>query len=372
MRTAACLALLASIAFAQSQDDKPDQLFRNAVDAQQRGNLTAAIQDYEHLLRLRPNAVDAWANLGAALAHLGRFDEAIEKYRSALNLDPNNPDIQLNLALAYYKKGDFQSALHLFAPLAHAQPANLRLVILLGNCYLQIGDNNHAIALLLPFEAAHSEDLDLSYALGSALIRAGREHEGVPLIERVARQGHSADAYLLAGSTLLKLGESTQALHDLQAALNLNPNLPRIYTLSGMARESNGDDTGAETDLRKALQQNPDDFDANIHLGGILYLRRDLPAAKPYLEHALALNPSSTFAIYEMALWKSASGQMDAAVADLEKVERADPNWLEPHVKLAALYYRVRRPADGERERQIVDRISAQKQKQVPSQAARP
>jgi lipopolysaccharide biosynthesis regulator YciM len=62
-----------------------------------------------------------------------------------------------------------------------------------------------------------------------------------------------------------------------------------------------------------------------------------------------------------MALLKNASGQTEQAVADLERVERQDPDWLDPHVQLAALYYKVHRPADGLRERQIVARMSEKK-----------
>jgi hypothetical protein len=42
----------------------------------------------------------------------------------------------------------------------------------------------------------------------------------------------------------------------------------------------------------------------------------------------------------------------------MEEVVRADANWLQPHIELAALYYRVKRPEDGARERAIVDRLT--------------
>jgi tetratricopeptide (TPR) repeat protein len=125
-------------------------------------------------------------------------------------------------------------------------------------------------------------------------------------------------------------------------------------------RECAFDEKGAESDLRKALELNPKDFEAAAHLGAVLYTRRDLAEAKVYLDRALALDPASPFAIYEMALWKSASGQVNSAVADLEKVVRMDPGWIQAHVELAALYYRLHRQQEGLKERQIVDRLSAE------------
>jgi len=35
-----------------------------------------------------------------------------------------------------------------------------------------------------------------------------------------------------------------------------------------------------------------------------------------------------------------------------------DAQWMDPHVELAALYYRLNRPQDGAREKQIVDRLA--------------
>ena len=55
---------------------------------------------------------------------------------------------------------------------------------------------------------------------------------------------------------------------------------------------------------------------------------------------------------------------MEAAVKDLEKVVRAEPEWIEPHVELAALYYRLNRPEDGAREKQIVDRLAEEQRRQ--------
>ena len=45
---------------------------------------------------------------------------------------------------------------------------------------------------------------------------------------------------------------------------------------------------------------------------------------------------------------------------------RTDPNWLEPHIELANVYYRLHRPEDGAKEREIVGRLTAQQQTKGP------
>jgi len=142
---------------------------------------------------------------------------------------------------------------------------------------------------------------------------------------------------------------------------------PGIFTLVGTARDKTGDVKKAESAFREALKSNPDDFDANLYLGAILCKRRDLDEAKPYLERALRLNATSSMAQYEMAMLKSTTGQYESAAQDLEKLVKNDPQWLEPHVELASLYYRLHRPADGAKERQIVDQITAEQQAAGPA-----
>jgi hypothetical protein len=63
---------------------------------------------------------------------------------------------------------------------------------------------------------------------------------------------------------------------------------------------------------------------------------------------------------------KSTSGDYEAAAKELEGVVRDNPNWLEPHVQLTSLYYKLHRPADGAKERAIVDRLTAEQQAKGP------
>jgi tetratricopeptide (TPR) repeat protein len=362
-RTAALLAVMFSrLAF--PQEAKIDTLFQNAVTAQQRGDYGDAVQGYREVLRLDPNVADARANLAAALVHLGQFDEAIREYRTALQQKPSDA-IRLNLALAFYKKADFRAASGELQDLLKSDPKNVRVATLFGDCETRLGNGAQAITLLRPFAAEHPDDLDLAFVLGSALLQGGDTKQAIPLLERVATHGNSPDAYLLAGSAYLKLNDKGHALQDLQAAAGLNPNLPGLHTQLGIIAEGSGDDAGAERELRQAVQANGNDFPANVHLGGVLYNQRKLDEAKIYIQHALQLDPSSTFARYELALVESAGGQIEDAVADLEKVEQADPSWLDPHVRLAALYYKVNRPSDGLRERDTVAKLGAEQQKQA-------
>lgn len=363
------LLLCAPLAFAQSspaQKKETDRLLQSAVEAQQRGDLPTAIGDYEKVLRLSPKMAEVRVNLGAALADSGRFDDAIAQYRRALPDIGDKNAVQLNIALAYYKKGDLASASREFGVLHTLQPENVKIAILLGDSEVRLGRGSEAAEMLSPLEAANAENPDFEYVLGTALIQSGKRREGAQKLDALAKQTQNPDAYLLAGSTFLDLNDYERARTDLEAALQLNPNLPHIYTLTGMARDDVGDQPAAEMVLREALKRDPNDFNANLYLGSILYKRRAMDEAKPFLDRALALNPSSSMARYEVAIWNSKSGHYEEAAKALEQVTQTDPNWLEPHVELANVYYRLHRPQDGAKEREIVARLTAQQQSKGP------
>lgn len=362
-RIASLFVLAAGLANAQQPN--PDELLRRAINAQQSGDINEAIRDYRQLLELRPDTPEARVNLGAALVQLGQYDAGIKEYEQALPAVTNKNQVRMNIALAYYKKGDFQAAHDQFEVLRKTAPANAQLVILLGDTDLRLNRPEEARALLAPLEPAYSQNMDFEYVLGSALLKSGHRLDGVERLEKAGQSG-SADAYMLAGAALLNTDDFGRARRDLDAALQLNPKLPGIYSLAGTARNKDGDVKSAEDAFRQALALDPRDFNANLYLGAILYKRRQLDEAKTYLSRAVQLDPSSSMAQYEMAMWKSASGDYAAAVKDLEGLTARDPKWLEPHVELATLYYKVHRPADGVKQRHIVEQLTAEQQASGP------
>lgn len=364
MRWLLMLVLLVAASPAQQRD--PDRLLGDAIHAQQRGDYETAIANYRELLQLRPDNVEAKVNLGAALAHVGQFDDAIAMYKSALPALKDKNMVLLNLGLAYYKKGDLANAREQFTSLHQSSPNNVQAAILLGDTEIKLGDAESAVSMLEPLEAANGRNPDFEYVVGMAMIKSGHRRDGVPRVEKAGEIGNSGDAYMLAGATLLDLNDFEQARHDLEIALQLSPKLPGLHTMVGMSRDKTGDQKEAETAFRQAIQENPNDFEANLYLGALLYKQRHLDEAKPYLDHAVKLKPSDTMARYESAMLKSTAGDYEAAAKELEGVIKDSPDWLEPHVELTSLYYKLHRPEDGAKERAIVERITAEQQAKGP------
>jgi tetratricopeptide (TPR) repeat protein len=352
-----------------AQSSSPERLFREAINAQQRGDDAGAVLKYKELLRLHPEAVVVRVNLGAVLSNLKRFDEAIEQYRIVLAAEPKNKLARMNMAVAYEDKGQLGPAIKELESLLRDEPGDGQTALVLADCYLHVGRAEQAIALLDRFEHTEAENQDFELLLGSAQIQTGHAQEGVELVEKVANAAASADAFLLAGRARLSLSQFDLAGRNADAAMQLDPNLEGLQTLRGMIQEQTGNYDDAETTLLAALAKDPKDFDAHLYLGAIYYFRRNLQEASLHLTRALDIEPQSSQARFQLAHVARAEGDIPAALRYLEEVVRESPDWLQPHAELSALYYHLNRKEDGEKQKQIVDRLMLLQQ-QAQSKAA--
>lgn len=343
-----------------------DEYLRNGIDAQHRGDVKDAIEEYRKALALKPELVEARANLGAALSADGQFDAAIEEDTRALASAPDKAAVRMNLALAYYKKGDIPNAHTEFKAVHTARPRDISAAVLLGDTDIKLDRMADAVALLGPMEAGHESNTDLEYVLAFALIQTGKAEDGIPRMERVAQVTHSADSYVIAGDSLLRRNEFRKAAIDLDAAMELNPSLPGLHTMVGQAHDALGETDKSVPAFEAALKENPKDFTASLYLGATRLKQRDFESARPLLELALQLQPDWPLAQLQVAKLNGMTGKYEEAAAALENIVKKDPKWLDPHVELATIYYKLHRPEDGERERKIVEALQAAQQKAGP------
>ena len=354
----ALLAVLLTDA-ARAQDASPEQLFREAVEAQQRGEDALAVSKYQELVKLRPDIVEAHANLGAALSHLRRFDEAIAEYERALAGAPDRLQIRANLALAYYKAGRIERAATEFETLHNLAPQEKRITLLLADCWLQQGENRKVIALLEPLDPQYRDDLTFSYLYGTALVRDNQNGRSQEIMDRILRNGDSAQARILMASARMKRIDFLGAKADLERAIEIDPTLPGLHSLYGVVLDELMD-TRASAQYQKEVELNPNDFAANFHLGVYALHDSRLDAAEAYLNRALEIRPGDPGALLQFANLRSAQGKRDEACQILEGITKRYPDFREAHVVLASLYYRLKRRADGDREHELAQKLSAQ------------
>lgn len=337
----------------------PEILLKEAIRLHQQGQPAAAIPKYEAYLAERPRHPIALSNLGAALAAEGRYEQAAARYRSALEI-ADNPGVRLNLGLALYKQVLLEEAVEEFLRVRQAQPENRQVALLLADSWLALGEHGKVIALLEPLERLNPHDAAVNYLLGTALIRGGHVERGQVIVDRILRDGESPEALLLLASVQLAGTANKDALRSIEKAIAMNPALPGVWTVYGLARLNDGNPEGAKEAFLRELAAHPDDFEANLQLGALFRVERDFERARQHFEKARLLRPRSVALKYQFGALALAENRLGEALEQLEAVTREAPEFVEGHVSLATLYYRLKRKEDGDRERAIVQRLNEQ------------
>lgn len=348
------------------QAQTPQELVQDAQQKQRAGDLEGATAEYRQFLKLHPEATAIHSNLGAALAGLGRFEEAISEYKIALKQSPDLVAGRLNLALCYYKMGRIEDAATELETVHTKSPENPQAVLLLGDCYMRLGRENDVIRVLEPEEQKHPDDLAIAYLLGTAYIREKRVQEGQVLVDRILRNGDSAEAHLMLGTAKMGAQDFAGARDEFTKAVALNPNLPEVHVLYAKALMLTGDSDLSAKEFEAELRVDPYNFDANLQLGAMAKQEQDYEQAKKYFVRAGETRPGDPGVRYQLALLDVDQGALDKARATLEDLVKESPQFLEAHVTLALVYYRLKRPDDSKRERDIVQRLTAEAQAKQP------
>ncbi|MEQ1763722.1 MAG: tetratricopeptide repeat protein [Pyrinomonadaceae bacterium] len=142
------------------------------------------------------------------------------------------------------------------------------------------------------------------------------------------------------------LGNFAQAAKDLEALLDLKPNLPLplwadFYHVWGLVLQEKGDYELALDRLDKALQLSPDN--ATIYYGRAntyFFLKRHDEAMRDY-NKSIEMKPQST-AFYNRARLFNELGQLEKAKEDYSKSIELDPKYAEAYSNRGLIYQKGR------------------------------
>jgi tetratricopeptide (TPR) repeat protein len=356
------IAFVTPVLWAQQSGADPAALLQHAIALHQSGDLDGAIRAYREYLAVDLDSVSARSNLGAALAKAGRYEEAIAEYDKAIAKSPGNPALLLNLGLAYYKTGrPAEAAARFERAVSMAPQFKDQVTLLLASCYNSMGKFKAAIALLAPLANEKSADSAFDYLYGTALVGDGQDAAGAAIIDRILSRGDSAEARLLRGTLELRANNHDGAVAEVEKAIALNDRLPGAHARLGEILFAVGEIDRARTAFAQELALDPADFVSNLNLGVLAMQDQDYAAARRYFDRALQARPNDPGVRYQMANVHLASGNTDEARKVLEALIAESPEFAEAHATLAAVYYRMGRSADGEREHAAAKKLIDQR-----------
>lgn len=347
---------------AQAPSRQSDQEYDRGVQLQKKGDLAGARQAYEEALKLAPQRIDALSNLGLIYASLREYDRAVQSFQRALAVAPGQPTVLFNLGITYLQAGQYENARRTLAELVRAQEGNFQARHYLGVSLLKLNRIPEGIAELEAVFTSHPKDRDALYTLCSAYIRERELGKVQQLIEGPLNDLDTAEAHMIQGSYYMAVRDYRQAVIQFRRSLELNAALPDLAMRLGTAYAMTGSQDAAIPLLEARLKEKPSDFEALGFLGW-LYLEADrLDDAQQALEKAQHLKPDDPDVLYLFARLARKRGEFMQAAELLERVVAAKPRDVPVHVLLAETYFRLKRTAEGKREREIVKQLNAEEQ----------
>jgi predicted O-linked N-acetylglucosamine transferase (SPINDLY family) len=144
-----------------------------------RGDLAGAAACFEHVLKLRPESIEACNNLGLVLMGEGRLEEAERSFRQVLSLRPELAGAQNNLGLALLNQGRLHEALTHFKSALRLQPDLADAHNSLGLAHEALGDPDAALACFEQAVAITPDHFGALANLGNSYKDAGLPEEAV-------------------------------------------------------------------------------------------------------------------------------------------------------------------------------------------------
>ena len=164
------------------------------------------------------------------------------------------------------------------------------------------------------------------------LPRNKQRDEGAVVIDRILRNGDSAEAHLLLGMTKFEAIEYPAAIADLTKAAEIEPeSAGRVFVSRPSADGQRRHESQHARLLRRSSPSNPNDFESNVRLAVLLKQDGDYERAQQLLDRALLVRPEDPGALYQVGATYLAAGDMNRALSALEQaLVKQYPEFLEP------------------------------------------
>lgn len=300
--------------------------YLRAVARTELGLYREARRELEHLVRARPDFLDALLQM-ARLDHLeGRHAVAESKFRELYRRfrDPRALSGQVEAVLA---QGQSQTALGLIRSELGKSPQDSRLKLMLAQTALRTHDYPLAIRELDGMVASNPGNTALQTMLGQAHEAAGNLPQAISAYEAAQKSqyGRWETIEKLAGA-YMKAGRTEQAIAAYRKVLELNPNSPvALNNLAFLLSEQGTDLDEALRLVKLAIQKLPGEPEILDTAGWIYFRKNDLATALRIYEGLVSKHASNSGFRFHYAAVLQKLGRKAQARAELEAALATDP-----------------------------------------------
>lgn len=347
----ALLFICPSSALSQESTLQFQDLATRAAAARDGNDLPLAIQLYRQADQLKPDWTEGWFYLGLLEYSANDFPSAIDALNHLLLLQPGAPPALALRGLSEFETAAYDDSLRDLEQAvqkgAANEPHNEQIIRYHYAQLLARASRFQDAVLQYKFFASHHiDDPDLLLGLGLAGLRSTTLPKDVPAGGREIYEAAGSAGYVFLS------GDSFGADTMFSQLFARYPTTPNLHFFYGVLLYMNGPDLSVDQ-FRSEVDLAPGNPDAHAILAYVLMFVGRFAEAGSEAELALAQAPGMELA--QIALGRSLAEKGDAkqAAEVLNQVLQGDPNNLEAHMALAAMYSRAGRKEDAYHERMV-------------------
>jgi tetratricopeptide (TPR) repeat protein len=375
-KAALVVLLTAAVLCFPCEAQAPEQfadISARAAQARDAGNLPQAIDLYKQATQLKPDWQEGWWYLGVLEYSANQYPPAIDAFTHLLQMTPTAVPAMAMRGLCEFETAQYDDALRdLEQAVAHGaanDPHNEQIIRYhLAQLLTRAGRFQAALDQYQVFAKREIENPDLFAGVGLAGIQDRWLVSEIPAQDRTMIEAAGHAMYpLLAGHSM----EASYRFAELFARY---PNTPGLHYFYGFLLYPHDDASLTIDQFQRELVVAPDNQMARAFLAFMLMIDGCYPEAQAEAERVLAAQPATggraetSRAIAEIALGralvetgaKPGAASEDAARGEalLKQILDRDPDNMEAHLGLAALYSRAGRREDALHERMECIRLA--------------
>lgn len=269
----------------------------------------SAIDNFNHIVRVKPYLSEPYFFRGLAKLNLDDYEGAIRDYTRAIELNPNYFHAYMYRGIAWHQLGKYKEAMQDYAEAIGLDPTQAQVYANRGITEAETGD----------FKAAE-EDYSKALRIDDKLL----------------------PAYLNRAVVREKLDDREGAMADCNAAIRLNMFSDDAYGLRGYLWFQQKEYHNAIEDFNRALKANPKNVRILMSRAMVWYEMKKYPETLADYNEVIRMDSSYIYAYYNRAMLRAEVGETNAAIRDLDQVIGMNPENMLVYFSRGALKMEIR------------------------------
>ena len=301
-----------------------------------------AVTEYNHVLRLNPNAWIAHLELSRLMLQDGDVTSALSFAESGMRIRPESGDLQLAVARALVAKGDLTRADGILRVLTASAPNSSGVHStrgLLASARRDWGTARSAFDRALELDDRNEEALSglVAVELADGKPQAARSR----LNEHLTRHPDDTAALKLSSRAYLVAKDTVSAEKALRRVVEVNANDLSAFLMLGQLLAEKGQLGAAIEELEPFVTREPGAVGAQTLLGMLFQVQGTLDKARLHYEAALQADQGAAVAANNLASLHADSGEnLDIALQLAQTAKQSLPERPEVNDTLGWVYYR--------------------------------